>query len=110
MDSGITSTNDTASMYPAPSAKKYCKYCRGQSRRTTKYPPIKFPAAATNPSPAASAVRNAKSCPIWSAAALLPLLQSTQRPRDSVSPCPLCKFFSESLSLYTEDTEKPSLG
>src|SRR5579863_8722247 len=64
MDSGITSRNATASMYPAPSAKKYCKYRRGQSRRTTKYPPTKFPAAATSPKPAASAVRNAKSCAI----------------------------------------------
>src|SRR5277367_5894897 len=62
MDSGITSRNATASMYPAPSAKKYCKYRRGHSRRTTKYPPIKFPAAATNPNPAANPVRNANPC------------------------------------------------
>src|SRR5947207_14433229 len=53
-------------MYPAPSARKYCKYFRGQSRRTTKYPPTKFPAAATSPRPTASAVRNVRSCPIAS--------------------------------------------
>ena len=47
-------------MYPAPSARKYCKYFRDQSLRTTKYPPIKFPAAAINPSSAANPVRNAK--------------------------------------------------
>src|SRR5260370_302162 len=44
--------NATASMYPAPSARKHCKNFRGHSRRTTKYPPIKFPAAATSPPPA----------------------------------------------------------
>src|SRR5207249_836896 len=55
-----------ASMYPAPSARKYCRYFRGQSLRTTKYPPTKFPAAATSPRPAASAVRNVRSCPIAS--------------------------------------------
>src|SRR5437016_11308596 len=53
-------------MYPAPSARKYCRYLRGHSLRTTKYPPTKFPAAATRPSPAASAVRNVTSCPIAS--------------------------------------------
>src|SRR5712692_6797171 len=51
-------------MYPAPSARKYCRNFRGQSLRTTKYPPTKFPAAATSPSPAASPVRNARSCTI----------------------------------------------
>src|SRR5215469_687281 len=60
-DSGITSTNATLSMYPAPSAKKYCKYLRGHSRRTTKYPPSTLPPAATSPRSAAKAVRNAKS-------------------------------------------------
>src|SRR5947209_4607254 len=58
------SMNATASMYPAPSARKYPRNFLGQSLRTTKYPPTKFPAAATSPSPAASAVRNATSCPI----------------------------------------------
>ena len=84
MDSGITSRNATASMYPAPSAKKYCKYFRGQSRRTTKYPPTKFPAAATNPSPAASAVRNAKLCSMPSGtdfSLCLPPTNSRQHPK-----------------------------
>src|SRR5208282_2110093 len=89
MDSGITSRNATASIYPAPSAKKYCKNCRGQSRRTTKYPPIKFPAAATSPNPAASAVRNAKSCPIVSGTGFSLCLRSHQscaRPIKHVIP------------------------
>jgi len=63
-DSGITSTNATASMYPAPRARKYCRYCRGHSFRTTKYPPSKFPTAATSPSSAARVVRSAASCSI----------------------------------------------
>src|SRR5277367_1009725 len=99
MDSGITSRNATASMYPAPSAKKYCKYFRGQSRRTTKYPPIKFPAAATNPNPAANAVRNAKSCAINRKSGSRAAALHNQRHRISISLCPLCsqrslcKFF-----------------
>src|SRR5882724_152745 len=80
-DSGITSTNATASMYPAPSARKYCRNCLGQSFRTTKYPPIKFPAAATSPSPAASAVRNAKSCAIFGVRRFAPTLSG-----------PACRF------------------
>src|SRR6267378_1494876 len=61
----MMSMKATASMYPAPNARKYCSTRRDHSLRTTKYPPIKFPAAATSPSPAASAVRNAKSCAIF---------------------------------------------
>ena len=31
--------NAADSMYPAPRARKYCRYLRGHSRYTTKYPP-----------------------------------------------------------------------
>src|SRR6266436_7470449 len=78
-DSGITSVNATASMYPAPSAIKQCRKRRGQSRRTTNKPPSKFPAAATTPSPAAIPTRTGSSGFIWSAAVLPPLLRCKNR-------------------------------
>src|SRR5438045_3230587 len=45
---------------------------RSQSLSTTQYPPIKVPAAATSPSPAASAVRNPRSCSIASSTGFSP--------------------------------------
>src|SRR5262249_51775333 len=57
----MISKNATASMDPAPSAKKNCKKCPRQSPPPQKYPPTKLPAAATSPNPAAIAVRIAKS-------------------------------------------------
>src|SRR6266850_4829565 len=77
----MMSMKATASMYPAPNARKYCSTRRDHSLRTTKYPPIKFPAAATSPSPAASAVRNAKSCAIFGVRRFAPTLSG-----------PACRF------------------
>src|ERR1700692_4453874 len=58
-DSGRISRIAAASMNPAPSARKYFKYWRDQSRYRMKSPPRMFAAAAVSPSTSASIMRDA---------------------------------------------------